>query len=186
MNTSNTIIKTLYSEGFSSLMMSYYKYILVLTFNPYIGKNNVGFPQYNIKTFLSTSVNYEEAALFYLTAMSILEGKNADKEISAVLTRNNATLTFEYKPDQNNQMTAYLVINKNNQIIPFRFNTKTYQAQENGQMITKVVQAGLGVFAKTLESYMTGTGITNHLNKSIEEELENPQSPSQTGNNSQY
>ena len=155
-------------------MMSYYKLNLVFNFNPYIGKNNVGFLQFDKKTFLSTSVNYEEAAFFYLTAMSILEGKNADKEISAVLPRNNATLTFEYKPDQNNQ------------IISFRFNIKTYQSQENGRMVTKVVQAGLGVFAKTLESYLTGTGINNHLSKFTEEELENLQSPSQIGNNSQY
>lgn len=33
---------------------------------------------------------------------------------------NNTALIFESKPDQNNQMTTYLLINKNNETIIFR------------------------------------------------------------------
>jgi hypothetical protein len=39
---------------------------------------------------------------------------------------------------------------------------------ENGQMVTKVIQSGLGAFAKTLEGYLTGIGIDYHLNKMLD------------------
>jgi len=98
--------------------------------------------------------------------MSIITGENLNKEILAVLQcSNNATLTFEYKLDQNNQMRAYLVIAKNNEVYPFLFPIHQYQVKENGQTITKVIQSGLGVFAKTLDGYLTGIGADNHLSK---------------------
>ena len=122
----STFIRSLYSVGFSSLMLSFYKTNLSFGFCRYIGKNNVGFSQYDTKNFVTSTINYEGASLLYQIATSILDGKNADKEINAVLQCNNATLTFEYKPDENNQMTAYLTINKNNQLITFKFNTIAY------------------------------------------------------------
>jgi len=147
-------------------MMSFYQADLTLSFRPYIGKDYRGLSNYCHKTFLSMAITYEGAALFFITAMRIIDGRDSDKQIQAMFTRvNGATLTFEYKPDENNQMTAYLVIDKNNLVIPFRFSTHTYQVKENGQMVTKIMQSGLIAFVKVLEGYLTGVGSDNHVNK---------------------
>jgi len=162
----NTVIRFLYSPGYSSLRLSLYAYNLVFSFSPHIGKDNRGFDKYCTKRFSSTSVNYESASFFYQTAMSIITGENSNKEILAVLQcSNNTTLTFEYKPNQNNQMCAHLAIAKNNEVYHFLFPTHQYQVKENGQTVTKVIQSGLGVFAKTLDGYLTGIGADNHLSK---------------------
>jgi len=57
------------------------------------------------------------------------------------------------------------MINKNNESITFRFNIHKYEVKENGQVVTKVIQTGLGVFAKILDGYLTGIGADRHLNK---------------------
>lgn len=173
--SANTYIRTLYAEGFSSLMISFYKTNLTFGFSPYSGKDNRGLCQYNNKIFLSTSVNYESSSFLYSVAISILNG-NENQVESVLACNNNSTLVFEYKPDPNNQMNAYLTINKNNMTIPFKFSTNQYKVNENGQMVTKVIQSGLGVFAKTLEAYLMGIGADLHLSKLTEEELDNPPS----------
>jgi hypothetical protein len=160
-------------------MMSFYRTNLILNFVPYVGKDHRGFSQYSKNKFLSTSINYEGAAFFYLTAMPILNGEDSEKQIEAALPcSNNAALLFEYKPDQSGQMSAYLTVNKNNEMIPFRFSTHPYRVNIDGNMVTKVRQAGLGAFAMTLESYLKGIGADLHLNKLTEEELDDQQVPS--------
>jgi hypothetical protein len=135
----------------------------------------MGFDQYDMKTFLSTSVNYEGAAGLFFVAMSILVGKNSENEVEFVLPcSNDATLTLKYKRDQNNQMSAWLIIDKQNQTIPFRFQTHEYTVKENGQIFTKTIQSGLGVFAKTLEGYLIEIGGANHLSKLTDDVL-NPE-----------
>jgi hypothetical protein len=80
-----------------------------------------------MKTHLSTSVNPEGAAFFHIHATRILDGKYSEEQVEVVLPCNNgASLTFEYKPDENNQMSAYMTINKNNEAIRFRFPTTEY------------------------------------------------------------
>lgn len=129
----NTYIRTLYSPGFSFLMMSFFKTNLTLNFVPYLGKDvELVFPY-----------------------------------------SNNATLIFENKLDQDNQMGAYLLINKNNGTMNFRFGTMQYRVRENGQVITTVIQSGLGAFVKTLEAYLTRIGTDLHLNKLSEEDFDN-------------
>lgn len=86
---------------------------------------------------------------------------------------NGATLIFEHKIDPNNQMATYLLINKNNEMIPFSFGRVHCRIKENGQMVTKVIHSGLGVFAKTLDAYLSVIGSDLHLNKLSEEELDN-------------
>jgi len=51
-------------------------------------------------------------------------------------------------------MTAYMVINKDNKTIPFRFETRVKQEIVDGQMVTKVIQAGLETFVVILKGYM--------------------------------
>ena len=153
----NGQIRTIYAPGYSYLMLSYFRTNLTLNFVPYIGQDNTGKSEYCNNTHLSTSINHEGAAFFYLQATSILDGKDTGKQIETVLPCNNGTtLTFEYKPGENNQMNAYIAINKNNQTILFRFPTTEYQEIVDGQTVTKVMQTGLGTFALILVCYIAG------------------------------
>ncbi|WP_196601008.1 hypothetical protein [Pectinatus frisingensis] len=175
----NTYIRTLYSEGLSSIMISFFNTNLSFSFAPCIGKNNVGFDQFDISKSLRTTINYEMASFLYQLAMSVVNGKYAGQQISGVLQcNNNTTLIFEYKPDQYNQMGSCLTINKNNEMISFRFKTHIYRVKENGQMITKIIQSGLGAFAKTLDGYLTGINADGHLNKLLDD-LESLQNENQ-------
>jgi len=170
-------------------MMSFYNVNLSLRFCRWIGSDNTGRSQYDTKNALMTSANYDTASALYQLAMSIIYDINPEQEIKAVLPCNNNTnLIFEFKPDQNNQMTAYLTIEKNNQTITFKFQTHSYKIKKDGQIVTIVIQSGLGVFAKTIDGYLTGVGADRHLNKmpdvSDEFQGENQQSPYSTGNGS--
>jgi hypothetical protein len=176
----NTYIRTLYSEGLSSIMISFFNANLTFSFAPYMGKNHSGFDQFDTSKSLRTTVNYEMASFLYLVAMSVIDGQYAEQQISAVLQcNNNTTLIFEYKPDQYNQMGGYLTINKNNETISFKFRTHIYRVKENGgQFLTKIIQSGLSAFGKTLDGYLTGINADGHLNK-LPEDLENLQNENQ-------
>lgn len=123
----STYIRTFYSKEFSYLMMSFFKANLSIRLAPYAGKDGSGRHQYHDRKGLTTTFGYEGAFYLYHVAMSILNGENPDESIEAVLSCNNATITLEYKPDQNNQMTAYLKIEKSNETVTFRFGTHTSQ-----------------------------------------------------------
>ncbi len=153
----NLHVRTLYSRDFSSLMLSQYKANLTFSFAPYAGKDNRGIDQYDLKMFLSTSVSYVEAAAFFHIAESIVSGKNKPRKFT--LARNKATLLFEFKPNQDNQMEAFLVIMKDNRSIPFKFSTAVYETQENGQTVTEIIQTGLIAFAQALQGYLSGIGV---------------------------
>ena len=124
-------------------------------------------------------------------AKYITEDINSENETQAVVQcNNNTTIILDYKRDQNNQMTACLIINKNNQSYPFKFSTHTQQIKINGQFVTKVVQTQLFVFAKTIESYLLATAADRHLSKLPDEPKEfqsdNQQVPYTAGNNNVY
>jgi hypothetical protein len=164
----STFMRNFYAPGYSSITLSFFNWNLSLRFYRYSGKNNVGRDHYDLKNGVTTTVDYDSASCLHQVAMFILDDINSEKEIRGVLQCNNAALIFEYKREQDNQMAAYLTIEKNDQSISFRFRTHTAQVMENGQMVTRVVQSGLGAFANTLESYLTGTGISYHLNKMLD------------------
>ena len=174
MSDQNTHLRYLYAPGFSSLRVTYYKTNLVFSFTPYAGKDYQGLDKYSTSKFLSTSVNYDGASFFYQVARQIIDGRTF--EIMAKLScLNNASLLLENKPDKNNQMSTYLSISKNNETIPFKFKVQEYQSRENGRMVTKVIQSGLGTFAMMLQGYLTGIGADLHLSKLSEEDIYNPQ-----------
>jgi hypothetical protein len=118
-----TSMRNFYAPGYSSITMSYFNWNLSLRFYRYSGKNNDGVDQYDLKNGITTTVNYDNAACFLLTAMDILKDINSQKETRAVIQCKKAALIFEYKHDQDNQMAAYLSIEKNNEMIPFKFKT---------------------------------------------------------------
>lgn len=164
----NIVIRTLYAPEYSSLMMSFYKTHLTFAFSPYSGKNESGFPQYDIKRHVSTTVDHEGAAALYLIVKKILQGDEMPTRL--ILPRyHQATLTFKYEPDESNQMRAYLLLDKNRETIPFQFAIHQYQVKENGQVVTKTIQSGLMAFEKVLEAYLTSTDAAKYLNKSAGE-----------------
>ena len=151
----NTYIKALYAPGFSSLTMSYFRIYLTLNFVPWLSTDSTGHSQYCKKTFLSTTLDYNWAAYFHGACMSILSDEGSTKSVEATLPcKNNAALTLLYRPGEDNQMTAYMVINKDNKTILFRFETRVKQEIVDGQMVTKVIQAGLETFSMVLKGYM--------------------------------
>ena len=159
----NAQSRKIYAPGYSSLAMSYYLTNLTLNFVPWLSTDSTGRSEYCKQTHLSTSLNPDGAAFFYLQASRILDGKDSGELVEVVLPcSNGTTLTFEYKPDGNNQMSTFLTINKNNITIPFRFPSIEYQEKVDGQMITKVMQTGLGTFALILGCYLTGTAAVGH------------------------
>ena len=181
----NTYIRTLYSEECSSLMMYFYNHNLSFSLAPYMGKNKNGLNQYDMSKIIRTTVNYEGASFLYQAAMLIINGKQLDNQIMATLQcYGNTTLSLVYKLDQDNQMYAYLVINKNNESIPFRFHVHTITIKENGQAITKMIQSSLGVFAKTIEGYLIGIGADRHLSK-LPEDFDELKSRTNSSSNSQ-
>ena len=160
----NIKIRTLCSPEVAYVEISYFRTYLTLKFVPWVGKDHNGLDQYCKKTFSSTTLNPEGAAYFYGIAMSIVNGKEADIQFPAVLPcKNDTTLTLEYKPDENNQMAAFLVINKNNETISFKFNTWQTQGFVDGQPVTKVVQTELQEFAMILFGYIQRNGDADYL-----------------------
>ena len=189
----STYIRTLYDPGTSYLTMYLYNYNISFGIGLWVEKNNVGYNQnQNYERPLMTSVNYEGASLLFQVAMSIIDETNSGKELKAeILCNNNAYLIFEYKPDQNSQWTAYLTIDKNNQAMAFKFSTHPYKFKnDDGQIMTKVLQTGLGVLAKTIDGYLTGIGADRHLDKLPENQndfyAEDQQSFFPTGNNNEH
>ena len=164
-NSMNTIIRKLYSPGYSALTMSLYKLNLTLSFAPFLKKENNNHDKYCFKSFQSTSIGYNEAAFFYLVTIPIMEGRAYSKQVEAELScSNNTRLIFEHKLD-NDQMNSYLTIQKNNRTIPFMFPTRAVLVFSDGISDNRPVPTGLSVFAKALNGYLTGIGMDKHLSK---------------------
>jgi hypothetical protein len=168
-----TFARNFYSPGSASIGVSFYNSNLSLRFYRYMGKNN-GSDYYDLPNGITTTLNYENASYLHQVATFILTDTYNEEEIRAVIQCNKADLILECRPDQDNQRTAYLTIEKNNQSISFKFKTHSVQIKEHGHIFTKVVQSGLGAFAKTLEGYLTGIGADLHLGK-LPDNFENSQ-----------
>jgi len=164
--TISTFIRNIYSPGFSYIMISFFNWNLSFYFAPFISQDDDGRSKYDNTKRIVTTIDYNGAALLYQIAMNIVNGLNSENEIKAVLPcKKETTLTFDYKPGQNNQMEASLAIERDGVIIPFVFKTHTISVREKGQMVTTVIQAGLSVFAKIIEAYLMGIGAERHLSK---------------------
>ncbi|MCL2837946.1 MAG: hypothetical protein FWE04_02615 [Oscillospiraceae bacterium] len=135
---------------------------------PWIGKDN-GRDQYSKEKFISTTLSPDGAKCFYEVVTSILKGAEPEKPLPMVLQCKRETiLTLDYKPDENNQMTASLVANKNNETISFKFKTQQIPKWVDGQMVTQVIQVDLQEFAMILYGYIHSSGDAEYLlNKAI-------------------
>lgn len=162
----STYVRNIYSMGYSYIMISYFNTNLSFYFAPFKSKDATGRSFYDSTKKLTTTVNYEGAFALYKTASDIVNGKEATN--GAVLTipcASGASLTLERNPGQNGQMETLFTIFKSYTSISFKFATHQTQVKENGQLVIKTIESGLGMFAKTIEGYLTGINADGHLNK---------------------
>jgi hypothetical protein len=166
----NTNIRNIYSEGLSYINIRFYNFNLSFAFTPFASKNPNGTSQYNSQASISTTVSYDGAHAIYQIATDIINGKEAAKGVLLIVPCVGGTqLILERKPTMSGQMETIFTISKNGTSIPFRFPTHPYQVKENGQMVTRIVESGLGTFAKTILGYLTGVNADLHLNKMKED-----------------
>lgn len=163
----STQIRNMYSE-MSYLNIKFYNTNLSFSFSPFQQRDQNGRNVYDLKNNQLTTVNFEGAYALYQCCQQIIDKKIQECHLE-IPCSGNATLFLDRKPGQNGQMETTFSISKNNVMIPFRFQTITQQVTINGQIMTEVIETGLGVFMKTIEGYLTGINADRHLDKLTDE-----------------
>lgn len=167
--STSTQIRNFYSEGISYLNIKFFNTNLSFQFTPFVSKDATGRSTYDQQKSLMTTVNFDGAFALYNVANDIIQGKTIQEVLLTIPCAGGATLVIDRKLGQNGQMETYFVISKNNNSIPFKFNTSQVQIKENGQMITKTIETGLGAFVKTIDGYLVGINADRHLDKLTED-----------------
>lgn len=181
----STQIRNFYSDGMAYLNTSFFNTNLSFKFHPFISKDNIGRSTYDMKNGLNTTVNFEGAYALYHAAKSIIDGKVNELDLPIPCAA-GATLNLARRLAQDGMMMETIFsITKNNVTIEFRFSTFTYQTKENGQIVTKVIESGLGAFMKTVEGYLNGINSDRHLDKLTEDYVKSlgENNGNQQGNN---
>ena len=166
----NTQVRNMYSDGLSYLNMKFYGVNFSLQLVPFVSKDANGRSIYDRTKGVMTTIDYDAAYSIFKAANDIIQGKEAAQGLTLnIPCAAGAVVSLERKPGQSGQMETFFSISKNNITIPFKFNTHSYQVKENGQMVTKVIESGLGTLAKTLDGYLSGINADRHLDKLTED-----------------
>lgn len=160
----STQIRNMYSDGMAYLNISFFNTNLSFKFYPFLSKDDVGRSSYDMNHPQNTTVNYEAAYALYQMSKDIIDNKVQECNM-VIPCAGGASLTLERKMSQMGQLETILSINKNNTIISFKFQTFIQQVKENGQVTTKIIESGLGVFMKTINGYLEGINSDRHLDK---------------------
>lgn len=160
----STQIRNLYSDGMSYLNISFFNTNLAFRFYPFSGKDQNGRSSYDLKAGQNTTVNFEGAYALYQVSKDIIDGKVNSTNLP-IPCAGGASLTLERKLSQDGKMETLFTINKNGISIPFKFQTINQQVNENGSIITRTIESGLGAFMKTIEGYLNGINADRHLDK---------------------
>ena len=164
--TTSTMCRNIYSQGISYINVKFYGTNLSFQFAP----ATPGGKGFDKSRSLMTTVNWETAFALYQVAMDIINGREAASGSTLVIPcASGASLCLDRKAGPSGQMETFFVIMKNNDSIPFLFTTHTVQVKEGSQFVAKVVESGLGMFAKMLEGYLTGINSDRHLDKMTED-----------------
>lgn len=161
--STSTQIRTMYSDGMSSMNIKFYNTSLSFNLYPFVGQDQNGIPRYDTKNGQQTTVNFEGAYALYRVANDIIQNKVQQTSVSVPC--NGAILLLERKLGMGGKMETVFSISKNNVTIPFKFKTIPQNINTNGQIQTQEIEVGLGAFAKTIEGYLTGINAERHLNK---------------------
>lgn len=159
----STQIRNMYSDGMSYMNIKFYNTNLSFHLYPFSGKDQNGRSRYDTKHGQQTTVNFEGAFALYQVCKDIIEGEI--QETNLPIPCIGGSLTLERKMGMDGMMETIFSISKNNVTIPFKFATIQLQVKENGQVVTKQIEVGLGVFVKTIDGYLTGINAERHLNK---------------------
>lgn len=182
--STSTQIRNMYSEGISYMNIKFFNTNISFQFAPFVSKDATGRSTYDQQKALMTTANFDGAFALFKTASDIINGKEAAQgALLNVPCGSGAAIILERKMGQSGQMETYIIISKNNANIPFRFNTHQIQIKENGQMVTKVIESGLGTFVKTLEGYLTGINADRHLDKLTDDFIKSKEGQPAAGGN---
>lgn len=146
----NTVIRSLYSPGFTSMMLSFYRTNLAIAFTPWISKDKTGRDRYDTKNFTSTTISDESAAALYFLSTQIIQGTVVDPLQYVIQGNKNSTLLFESEAGK-----TFLTLEKGKDRIVFEFPVHEYRVREDGKIATKTIPAGLIAFAEVLQSYLS-------------------------------
>lgn len=163
--STSTQIRNMYSDGISYMNIKFYNTNLSFQLYPCIGKDPGGKFKYDTRG-QQTTVNFEGAFALYKTSKDIIEGKV--QEVSVAIPCFGATLTLA-RNNVNGVFETTFTLSKNNTDTSFKFQTTQQQVKENGNVVTKTIESGLGAFMKTIEGYLTGINADRHLNKLTED-----------------
>lgn len=186
----STQIRNFYSEGISYMNISFYNTSLSFRFYPFLSRDNNGISKYDLQNGQQTTVNYEGAYALYKMSKDILEGKVTECDLPIPCLGATVILKREVGPDGKYQ--TIFSITKNNMTIPFKFQVIESTTRVNGQVVTTIIEAGLGAFQKTIEGYLNGINADRHLNKltdefvSLQQQGQNSNNNQQNGNNNGY
>lgn len=180
--STSTQIRNFYSEEMSYMNVSFFNTNLSFRFYPYIQKDQAGRSVYDMKNGINTTVNFDGAYALFEASKGIIEGKINEMNLPIPCAA-GAELTLERKLGQTGVMETVFSISKNNMTIPFKFRTSSCQVKENGQVMTKIIECGLGSFMKTIEGYLTGINADRHLDKLTEDFAKMQENNGNSGNN---
>lgn len=175
--STSTQIRNFYSDGMSYMNIKFYNTNLSFQLYPFLSKDQSGKSSYDLKNGQMTTVNFEGAFALYQATKNIIEGKIQECNLPIPCAA-GASLNLERKLSQNGTMETIFSISKNGVSIPYRFPTIAMQVKENGQIVTKTIESGLGAFNKTIEGYLTGINSDRHLDKLTDDYIK-----AQEGNN---
>ena len=156
----NIYIRTLYSPGFSSVTLSFFKTKLSVGFSPWVSKDQTGRSRYDTKNFIAMTINDETAAALSFLAKQIIEGTLCNPVQYAIQGNKNTSRLFEFDGEK-----ARLIIEKSKDMAAFEFIVHVYRTKEDGQLVTKIIQAGLLAFAEVLQAYLNAVGADRQPDK---------------------
>lgn len=157
-----TLIRTIYSEAQSYIVIKFYNTSLAFQFVPFQRKDETGKNIFDSTKAQSTTISQDSAYSIYQFGTDILNGKIQEGVLQ--LTGNNSIITLERKFSPNGFETI-ISLSKNGQTIPFKFATNSVSVKENGVFKQTQIDSGLGSFTKMIEGYLSGINSDRHLNK---------------------
>ena len=157
----STFLRNLYSPGFSCILMSYYKTYLSLIFRPFERTDpQTGKDTYS-KLGLITTLHFIDVYGLWQACYNMIH-KNVQTLTYTIRCAYGAKLTLEKKAPGE----IFITLSKNNESVSHKFPSSTAKMKEKGGVETvEVIETGLGVFMKTVGSYLSHINADAHLNK---------------------
>lgn len=179
-----TQIRNFYSDS-CYMNMSFFNTNLSFRFYPAMPqKDSMGRNSYDMKNGLTTTIDAEYAYALFKTIDDVLTNKVQECVLN-IPCAGNATLSFKREQVPTGEIASFLVINKNNMTLAYRFPVTTITVKENGVVVNKTIESSLGAVQKTIDGYLTGINADRHLDKLTEAYVKSIQQNNQNGQNNQ-